>query len=62
MCQVHCRTGSLEIKAVSTIRGIYVHCRTGSLENLPEKLQAVSQVHCRTGSLEITGSPSLFDS
>ncbi len=32
MQQVHCRTGSLEIKLTEFAAGIKVHCRTGSLE------------------------------
>ncbi len=53
--QVHCRTGSLEKRAVQHTRLITVHCRTGSLEILMEKPLSLIVVHCRTGSLETTG-------
>ena len=32
---IHCRTGSLEVKAIKVTRAIKIHCRTGSLEGGP---------------------------
>ena len=53
---VHCRTGSLEMRRTHLPGKSLVHCRTGSLENALRCSQAGPVVHCRTGSLEKLGS------
>ncbi|BAJ01323.1 hypothetical protein SVI_1352 [Shewanella violacea DSS12] len=50
--QVHCRTGSLEIRGFNNASNEHVHCRTGSLEIYGIELGLNIVVHCRTGNLE----------
>ncbi len=49
---VHCRTGSLEMRGRLIWQIKNVHCRTGSLEIRIHQQPGHWRVHCRTGSLE----------
>ena len=52
---VHCRIGSLEIKAGRVYLINTVHCRIGSLEMVNLSGVITDGVHCRIGSLEMFG-------